>query len=81
MWEAHGVPWEAYAQRHAIADEIVCERFCAECACSLRGTAADPCWNCGSETTPTRPLFWPVCGGPQSVIGGHSFGPEELEDP
>lgn len=79
MWEAHGVPWGAYAGYVPGAD-VLMERYCAACACSQKATDEVPCWNCGGETQPNRPRFWPVCGSPQMVIGGNSFDVRELEE-
>lgn len=60
--------------------DVVCERFCAACECSQKTREQEPCWNCGGETTPTRPAFWPVCGSQQHVTAGNTWGVDELED-
>lgn len=81
MWEAHGFPYEAYTARGGWvpASDVVCERFCAACACSQRSDEDEPCWNCGGVTQHIKPLFWPVTSSQQNVVGGNTFGVDELE--
>lgn len=60
--------------------DTLCERFCAHCACSQKAVAATPCWQCGGETQPRKPAWWPHAGTNQTVRDGDSFSPTELEE-
>ena len=54
-------------------------RFCLKCETSQRTDPEEPCWCCGGETGTDRPPYWPNVGSGETVRGGRSFSPRELE--
>ena len=54
-------------------------RYCHACACSQKATADEVCWNCGGVLDGARPSYWPNTASGETVKGGRSYSPWELE--